>query len=357
MQPVVEVEPLRRWAAPRPGRLDPRPGDREPVAADAEPPHQRDVLGEAVVVVAGDRAGGAVGDPARLGGEGVPDAGALAVLGGRPLDLVRRGAGAEAEARWELGSGQAGGHGDNCAGDRRRSAGDPTGSSTRDQGRLHPPLVLVRVRTTTRSNVGFGPLVCHDDHLLGPGAGFDDHAHARRRDRDLGARRCAVAHRLDRAHRRGRGPGRCRCCRPASGIAHRGGRRHRRRADPVRPGLAAPRRGRRRAVVRRRLGDAARRPLVPVASGRPGAPRPGSAPPRRRSAVARLAAGRHRRAARRAAPHVFVARGALVRSCLAEPLADGDAFRITDRAGARASTAGGRRPSCSCWTLRPADRR
>src|SRR6478609_12053638 len=26
-------------------------------------------------------------------------------------------------------------------------------------------------------NVGFGPLVCHDDHLLGPGTGFEDHPH------------------------------------------------------------------------------------------------------------------------------------------------------------------------------------
>ena len=31
--------------------------------------------------------------------------------------------------------------------------------------------------------------------------------------------------------------------------------------------------------------------------------------------------------------HVFVAGGALQRSSLAEPLADGDAFRITDRPG------------------------
>ena len=26
-------------------------------------------------------------------------------------------------------------------------------------------------------NVGFGSLVCHDDHLLGPGVGFDEHPH------------------------------------------------------------------------------------------------------------------------------------------------------------------------------------
>ena len=31
--------------------------------------------------------------------------------------------------------------------------------------------------------------------------------------------------------------------------------------------------------------------------------------------------------------HVFVATGALLRSSLAEPLSDGDAFRITERPG------------------------
>ena len=37
--------------------------------------------------------------------------------------------------------------------------------------------------------------------------------------------------------------------------------------------------------------------------------------------------------------HVFVGRGALVRSSLAEPLADGDAFRITDRPGLEVTAA------------------
>jgi hypothetical protein len=96
-EPVVEREPLRVDLA-RAGRLDPRPGDREPVAAHAEPLHQRDVLGPAVVVVAGLRPAAAVLDPARLGGEGVPDAGPAAVLGDRALDLVRRGAGPEGES-------------------------------------------------------------------------------------------------------------------------------------------------------------------------------------------------------------------------------------------------------------------
>ena len=37
--------------------------------------------------------------------------------------------------------------------------------------------------------------------------------------------------------------------------------------------------------------------------------------------------------------HVFVTRGALVRSSLAEPLSDGDAFRITDQPGLEVTAA------------------
>ena len=65
--------------------------------------HQRDVLGVAVVVVARLRARRAVDDRAGLGGEGVPDARALAVAADGALDLVRRSAGAEPEARREPG--------------------------------------------------------------------------------------------------------------------------------------------------------------------------------------------------------------------------------------------------------------
>jgi len=94
---VVELQ-ARLVHLAGPGRLDARPGDREPVALGAQPRHQRDVLVPAVVVVAGLGATAAVEDPARLGGEGVPDARAPAVLGDRTLDLVRRGAGPEHES-------------------------------------------------------------------------------------------------------------------------------------------------------------------------------------------------------------------------------------------------------------------
>ena len=94
---VVEVE-ARRVHRPLPGRLDPRPGHRHPVPAGTEAPHQGDVLGVAVVVVGGHVAGAAVRDPSRLADERVPDAGSAAVLARRPLDLVRRSTGSEAEA-------------------------------------------------------------------------------------------------------------------------------------------------------------------------------------------------------------------------------------------------------------------
>ena len=112
-EPVVERQPLGVRPAAALG-LDPRPGDGEPVAADAEVPHQRDVLAVAVVVVAGLLAAAAVGDAAGLRAEGVPHAGAAAILVDGTLDLVRRGAGAEAEAVGESGQVARGrlGHGD-----------------------------------------------------------------------------------------------------------------------------------------------------------------------------------------------------------------------------------------------------
>ena len=105
---VVEVEALLVGHA-APAWQHPRPRDREPVVADPEVAHQPDVLGVAVVVVAGHVAGLPVLDPPGLVAERVPDAGAATVLGGGALDLVRRGAGAEAEAGRQLWIG--GGHG------------------------------------------------------------------------------------------------------------------------------------------------------------------------------------------------------------------------------------------------------
>ena len=95
-QPVVEgqasgVDLSAAWP-------DAGPGDGEAVGREAELGHQRHVFGHAVVVVAGDVAVVAVRDRPRDARERVPDGGRAAVLGGRALDLVRRGGRAPEEA-------------------------------------------------------------------------------------------------------------------------------------------------------------------------------------------------------------------------------------------------------------------
>ena len=97
-EPVVEREArLVDGAAAR--RLHAGPGHREAVAVGAQALHEGDVLGPAVVVVAGHGPVGAVEDATGLGREGVPDAGAAAVLVDGALDLVGGGARAEDEVR------------------------------------------------------------------------------------------------------------------------------------------------------------------------------------------------------------------------------------------------------------------
>ena len=191
-------------------------------------------------------------------------------------------------------------------------------------------------------NVGFGPLVVHDDHLARAGHGFGDHRH---RDaeivtwvlsgaldhRDIGDAGGAggPASAGDRAVTVG--PGEVQVQSAGSGITH---------AEvaatdgPVRfvqawltpdepgaePSYAV-------APVSLPPGE-----LVVVASGhRPAPARLGVA-----SAtflVARLGPGDTVTLPDEPRQHVFVGGGALSRSSLAEPLADGDAFRIVDHPG------------------------
>ena len=90
---LVEVEAgLVDGAGPRGQHA--RPADAEAIGARPQIGHQPDVLRVAVVVVAGDVARAAIGDRARLAGEGVPDRRSPAVLGRCSLDLV--GGGGEA---------------------------------------------------------------------------------------------------------------------------------------------------------------------------------------------------------------------------------------------------------------------
>jgi hypothetical protein len=86
-QALVEIQP------PGVGRAagfaeDARPGDRKTVGIRAQAARDVQVFGPAVVMVAGDRAAGAVADAARRRGETVPDRFDPAVRLRRPFDLV-----------------------------------------------------------------------------------------------------------------------------------------------------------------------------------------------------------------------------------------------------------------------------
>ena len=203
--------------------------------------------------------------------------------------------------------------------------------STRDRGRLTRHSFSFGAHYDP-GNVGFGPLVCHDDHLLGGGLGFEDHPHA---DVEI------VTWVLDGAVEHADGDGHTAVVRPGtvqvqsagSGIVHRevaatgvGPTRFVQAwltpdesgADPAYDSAAVT------------LPDGR---LVPVASGHreDAAARIGTA-----SAtfwVARMPAGSTVTLPDEPRQHVFVTRGALVRSSLAEPMADGDAFRVTDQPG------------------------
>ena len=86
------------------GRQDARPRDGEAVRLDTEALHERDVVAEAMVVIAGARAARAVLDRTGHAREAVPDGLPPAVVLRRPLDLVGGGRGAPHEARGEVGS-------------------------------------------------------------------------------------------------------------------------------------------------------------------------------------------------------------------------------------------------------------
>ena len=79
----IEVEPGLIDAAGPQGQ-DARPADAEAVGPDAGLGHQPDVIPVAMVVVAGDVTGGAIGDRHRLAGELVPDGLGAAIVSAAP---------------------------------------------------------------------------------------------------------------------------------------------------------------------------------------------------------------------------------------------------------------------------------
>ena len=197
--------------------------------------------------------------------------------------------------------------------------------------------------------LGFGPMVCHDDHVLKGGQGFPDHPHT-----DLEIVTWVLSGAL--AHT---GPGGGTLVRPgsvqvqsaASGIRHGevaaedagptrfvqvGLRPDRAGGDPSYQLVDVPHAGDGLAVVV--SGDD---PSAPARVGVAGAT----------MYVADLAAGGTVTLPGEPLQHVFVATGALARSSLAQPLAAGDAFLVTDQPGLEL-TAAAAPTQLLVWTFR-----
>jgi len=164
-------------------------------------------------------------------------------------------------------------------------------------------------------HVRFGPMVCHDDHLLRVGEGFPPHEHA-----DLVIVTWVVSGAVAHSGPDGEArlePGQLGVLRAGAGVTHAelaaAPQTHFVQVWLTAPGAEAPS----YEVSTPSLPSGE---LVPVASPIPGAT----------LSVVRL--GDHETVTIPASPrtHVYVSRGALLRSSLAEPLHEGDAFLFTD---------------------------
>jgi quercetin 2,3-dioxygenase len=174
--------------------------------------------------------------------------------------------------------------------------------------------------------LSFGPMVCHDDHLLGSGRGFDEHAHEGL-EIVTWVVSGSVAHTDSLGGSVVLGVGECGVLSAGSGV------RHTERATgdgPARfvqvwltPATPDASPAYAKAAVLAEAGAG----LVPVVGG---AGDLSVDVPAASFSVARLAAGEAVTVAAAARVHLFVATGALLRSSLAEPLAAGDAFVMTD---------------------------
>ncbi|WP_170981706.1 pirin family protein [Nocardioides dongxiaopingii] len=162
-------------------------------------------------------------------------------------------------------------------------------------------------------NLRFGPMVCHDDHLLGPGRGFDTHRHS-----NLVIVTHVVSGELVHTGPTGSavlGAGRVAVLRTGDGTEHSevAGERPTRFVQT----WLTDEDGRGADVASYDVLDA---PVDGAAVELPGA----------RLTVVRLADGETGTLPAAPLLHVYVVRGALLRSSLAEPLQEGDAFRFTD---------------------------
>jgi redox-sensitive bicupin YhaK (pirin superfamily) len=169
-------------------------------------------------------------------------------------------------------------------------------------------------------NVRFGRLVCHDDHLLAGGTGFEDHPH---QDVDIVSwvLTGALHHHDSSGHEHVVRPGEVQVLSAGSGVTH---------AEVAAPGGAT--RFVQAWLTPERTGTPPAYSVTPVELT------PGSLTEvlrlgDSRLLVARLGAGDTLTLPEDRLQHVYVASGALTRFSLAEPLSDGDALRITDQPG------------------------
>jgi redox-sensitive bicupin YhaK (pirin superfamily) len=189
-------------------------------------------------------------------------------------------------------------------------------------------------------HVSFGPMVCHDDHLLGAGRGFDDHPHS-----DLVIVSWVVSGALRHTDTSGStgataglAAGEVGILRTGAAVVH-----SEVAAAPqtrfVQVWLTPPAHGGETTYDVLPVDAAVGAGFVEAAHPVPGAT----------FWVARLGDGETVRTPPAPKVHVFVARGALLRSSLAEPLHDGDAFLFTDEP-AYSLTSGGD-TELLCWTF------
>lgn len=197
-------------------------------------------------------------------------------------------------------------------------------------------------------NLRFGPMVCHDDHLLASDQGFPDHSHSGL-EIVTWVLAGALLHRHtgpdgsgdegEEAHETRIRPGSVQVLNTGDEVVHAES------ADPeagpvrfVQAWLAVESPASKPAydVAEVTLPDGQ---LVPVASAREGVGALRLATPGATFSVARLPAGATLALPEHGLVHVYVARGALIRSSLAEPLGEGDAFRITERLGLEVTAA------------------
>ena len=210
------------------------------------------------------------------------------------------------------------------------------GFVTKEQGR-HTRHAFSFGQHYDPENVGFGPLVCHDDHLLGGGrASTSTPTATSRSSPGSSPGRCATA--TPRDTPASSTPGVAQVLSAGSGVVHAETATDTGPARFVQVWLTPDQLGtsptHATAEVKLPEGE-----LVLVASGHDDA-----APIRVGNAsatfwVARLGQGDSVTLPDEPLQHVYVARGALVRSSMAQPLTEGDAFRIRRRPGLQLTAA------------------